>query len=344
MYQVCEPSTAGKAESADYSAVLRHALEYAVMAPSTHYSQPWRFHVAAAHVDLYADRARSLPVADPHDRELTISFGASLFFLRTAIHHLGWEETTILLPDPADDDVLARVALVRKTPPTAGNERLFAAIPVRRTVRTLFLDNAVESHLLADLQAAGAQEGAVFHLIEGEGGRSAVALLVDDADRMQASDLAFRRELAQWVHPNRSVRRDGLPASVFGFSDTLSYAGPAAVRWLDWGPMRGRHDQRLTYGSPILAAVVTPADTALDWLNAGQALGRILLQAAASGVMASFLNQPIEVADLRRSLARAIGIAGVPQVVLRLGYPVQSRGTPRRPVNQVVVEDQGPQG
>jgi hypothetical protein len=108
--------------------------------------------------------------------------------------------------------------------------------------------------------------------------------------------------------------------------------------------MRGRHDQRLTYGSPVLAAVVTPADTALDWLNAGQAVGRILLRAAASGVMASFLNQPIEVADLRGSLARAIGSAGVPQLVLRLGYPLQSRGTPRRPVDQVVVEGRGPQG
>ena len=344
MYQLCEVLTEGQESSADHSTLLRHALDYAVMAPSTHNSQPWRFNVAPGHIDLYADRTRSLRIADPHDRELTISCGACLFFLRTAIHHLGWEEATVLLPEPTDDDLLARVALVRQTPPEPEDEHLFAAIPVRRTVRTPFRDQEVDACLLADLQSAAAREGAVFHLIEGEGRRGAVALLVDDADRMQASDLAFRRELAQWVHPNRSVRKDGLPAAVFGFGDTLSYAGPAAVRWLDWGPMRGRHDQRLTYGSPILAAVVTPADTALDWLNAGQALGRVLLQAAASGVMASFLNQPIEVADLRSSLARAIGIPSVPQLVLRLGYPLQSRGTPRRPVNQVVFKDRGPQG
>jgi nitroreductase len=235
MYQLCEPLTAGRGASADHSTLLRYALDYAVMAPSTHNSQPWRFRVAPDRVDLCADRARSLPIADPHDRELTISCGASLFFLRTAIRHLGWDEATVLLPDPTDGDLLARVALEGQAPPALEDERLFAAIPVRRTVRTPFRDQEVEACLLADLQTAAAREGAVFHPIEGAGRRGAVAILVDDADRMQASDLAFRRELAQWVHPNRSVRRDGLPASVFGFGDTLSYAGPAAVRWLDWG-------------------------------------------------------------------------------------------------------------
>lgn len=331
-------------DPADHSAVLREALGYAVMAPSTHNSQPWRFRVAPDHVDLCADRTRSLPVADPDDRELTISCGASLFFLRTALRQLGWDEETALLPDPNDEDALARVSLVRRLPPTPEIARLVAAFPVRRTVRTPFGDDEIDARLLADLQTAAAREGAVLQLIEGEGRRRAVALLVEDADRLQASDLAFRRELAQWVHPNRSVRRDGLPAAVFGLGDTLSYAGPTADRYPDRGPRRAGHDQQLTFGSPILAAVVTPGDSTRDWLNAGQALGRILLQAAASGVMASFLNQPIEVAKLRRSLARAIGTAGVPQLVLRMGYPSQSHGTPRRPVREVEFEQQGTQG
>src|SRR5829696_7754555 len=130
MYQLCEPPTAGRGASADHSTLLRHALDHAVMAPSTHNAQPWRFNVAPGHIDLYADRARSLPVADPHDREMTISCGACLFFLRTAIRHLGWDEATVLLPESTDDDLLARVALVRQTPPAPEDERLFAAIPV----------------------------------------------------------------------------------------------------------------------------------------------------------------------------------------------------------------------
>ena len=140
--------------------------------------------------------------------------------------------------------------------------------------------------------------------------------------------------------PNRSPRADGLPGSVFGFGNTLSYAGPAALRWLDWGRLRGRHDHRLTIGSPVLAVLVTPSDGPIEWLNTGRALGRILLRAAANGVMASFLNQPIEVAELRTPLARAAGIAERPQMVLRMGYPMQAGETPRRPLADVVIEDQ----
>jgi hypothetical protein len=325
-------------DATDGDAILRSALDYAVMAPSTHNSQPWRFRVTPGCIDLFADRTRSLPVADPQDRELTISCGASLLHLRAALRYAGWDADVVLMPDPADRDLLARVGLGAPRPPTALDERLFAAITVRRTVRRPFRSQDVDPRLLADLKTDATQEGTVFHLIEGRGRRSAVAQLIEDADRMQSSDLLFRRELAQWVRPNRSAYADGLPGSVFGLGDTLSYAGPAALRWFDWGRLRGRHDHGLTIGSPVLAMLVTPTDGVVDWLNTGQALGRILLHAAASGVMASFLNQAVEVPLLRGPLARAAGITGHPQLVVRLGYPIQPGDTPRRPLTDVLIE------
>jgi len=57
---------------------LRFALNYAVLAPSTHNSQPWRFIVDGDTVMLCANRTRALPVVDPFDRELVISCGAAL--------------------------------------------------------------------------------------------------------------------------------------------------------------------------------------------------------------------------------------------------------------------------
>jgi hypothetical protein len=58
---------------------LRFALNYAVLAPSSHNSQPWRFIVDGDTVMLCADRTRALSVVDPFDRELVISCGAALF-------------------------------------------------------------------------------------------------------------------------------------------------------------------------------------------------------------------------------------------------------------------------
>ena len=51
---------------------LRFMLNYAVLAPSSHNSQPWLFDITGKSVDIYADRTQCLPVVDPVDRELKI--------------------------------------------------------------------------------------------------------------------------------------------------------------------------------------------------------------------------------------------------------------------------------
>jgi len=54
---------------------MKSLLEYAVLAPSIHNTQPWCFAVSGAKIYLRADCTRALPANDPEDRELTISCG-----------------------------------------------------------------------------------------------------------------------------------------------------------------------------------------------------------------------------------------------------------------------------
>ena len=69
-----------------------------------------------------------------------------------------------------------------------------------------------------------------------------------------------------------------------------------------------------------------------------QALARVLLRGTANGVGASYLNQAVEVAELRSVLAATLGTVFVPQLVLRMGLlpPEVQRPTPRRPVEDVL--------
>src|SRR5690606_33728187 len=90
---------------------LRYLLNYAVVAPSGHNTQPWLFRSIGDGVELFADRTRALPIVDPEDRELTISCGAALCQLRLAIAHFGFADVVELFPDAAQDCLLARVAL-----------------------------------------------------------------------------------------------------------------------------------------------------------------------------------------------------------------------------------------
>jgi Nitroreductase family len=316
---------------------LRFLVSYAILAPSGHNTQPWLFRVAGGALELFADRTRALPVVDPDDRALVISCGASLYTLRVAIRHFGFTDQVELFPDRLQPDLLARVALGVPKPATDDDDQRFLAIPHRRSNRQPYEPRSVPGAVLSQLQTAATEQSVWLTVAEGEKTRNAVADLVAAGDRIQASSKPFRRELAAWIHHNRTRSRDGMPGYAHGMGDLMSLLGPFVLRTFDWGDGQAARDRQLATGSPVLAVIGTAADDPPSWLAAGQALSSVLLLARAHGVSASFLNQPIEVPELRPQLRNCIGMTGYPQLLLRLGYGPNARATPRRPVAEVLV-------
>jgi hypothetical protein len=117
----------------------------------------------------------------------------------------------------------------------------------------------------------------------------------------------------------------------------MSYAGPLVVRTFDMGAGQAAKNHELATGSPALVVLGTDGDRVRDWLKCGQALARALLRARVEDVWASFLNQPIEIPDLRSRVRNLIGCAGFPQAVMRLGFGDEIKPTPRREIEEVLV-------
>ncbi len=317
---------------------LRFLLNYAVLAPSIHNTQPWRFRIVGSEVELYADRTRSLAVVDPEDRQLIISCGAALFHLQVAMRHFGYQPQVRLFPDPEDPDLLAFIRQGPPEPATLLDHRLFQAIKKRRTNRLPFEGRSVPEAELHALERAVVQEGAQLRIVQDQEARYALAELIAEAERRQMADPRFRRELAAWTHPARKQSRDGLPITARGLSEWLGPVGPLMVRTFFWAKGQVARDRQLAEGSPVLLVLLTNADTPLAWLTAGQALDRLLLQAADYNLSASFLNQPIEVPEVRSMLRRWLATEAYPQVILRLGYGPPVPPTPRRPVHEVILQ------
>ena len=316
---------------------LRFFLNYAVLAPSSHNTQPWLFSIGDDDVESYADRTSALAVVDPDDCELIMSCGAALFNLRTAFRHFGYACIVETFPKRGNPDLLAHIRPGDKRAAAAEEQLLFQAIPQRHTNRLPFEDRDVPELLLSELQSAAEAEGAWLHIVRGSDARNEVADLIAQGDYLQASDKRFRRELAAWLHPNRTQSRDGIPGYAFGVGDWASYVGPLMIRTFDWGKGQAAKDRQLATGSPVLAVVGTENDKPPDWLQAGQALERMVLRARAEGVWASFMNQPIEVPKLRPKLLDVMGRKGFPQLLVRMGYGPDVKGTPRRPVSEVLL-------
>jgi hypothetical protein len=318
---------------------LRFVLPFAVLAPSSHNTQPWLFRIEGDHIDLLANRTRALPVVDPDDRQLAISCGAALHHLRTALAACGERVEVKLRPYPGIVDVLARVAARGKTEPDSLALERLAAAARRRTTRYPFQPTTVSTRAIDRVWEAARAEGAELHVLE-EDVKNAVVKLVVEGDHEQMADRSFRRELASWMHGNRTGHRDGMPGYAHGLGDVLAAVGPAVVRTFDLGKSQAAKDVELAEHSPILALLATRGDTVLEWLDTGQALSALLLDATSAGLSASFLNQPIEVPALRVEVANLFAPGTVPQLLLRLGaYAGEPpRLTPRRPVEQVLLK------
>lgn len=316
---------------------LLKMVGHAVMAPSGHNTQPWLFRLKPGQVELLADLSRACPVVDPCNRELTISCGAALYHLKLAIHCDSLATMVRILPPGNEENVIARVMVAGPYAPSDDEQQLFEAIPDRRTNRFPFTKQDVDPQLQTEWINDAKSEGAWIHLIHSDREKHALADLISEGDREQASDKRFRHELAKWIHSNTSSRRDGIPGYSQGIGDFASHFGWLAVRTFDWGDGQAAKDRQLAEGSPLLAVIGTNGDTPADWIACGQALAKILLRGAAWSVDASYLNQPIEIPRLRTKLSKLIGANGYPQILLRLGHGREVKPTPRRNVDEVII-------
>src|SRR5512133_4252754 len=109
-------------------------------APSHHNAQPWAFRVGQAEVEVYADRDRRIPLADPDDRQLFIGVGAAVFGVKLVLGHLGFRTVVGLVHDGARPELAAVVTAVGRREVDPAGERLYAEVDRRRTVRMSFTD------------------------------------------------------------------------------------------------------------------------------------------------------------------------------------------------------------
>lgn len=325
-------------KSAGASELFKSLLQFAILAPSEHNSQPWLFRIDHDRLELFADRTRALPVVDPHDRALTMACGAALDHLVLAARNNGWNAVVELCPDAEDDDLLARVTLDGAYSPSPVEEAMFAAIPIRRTTRTNFQQKTLPEDIRLPCIEFAKQLGVELTLITGHSRRSQIAALVAQADRTQLADPRFRRELASWIHARRSASGDGMASPDLGAPDVLYPDGTLVIRSFDLGNGSAPRDaQEICRGSPTLAVFSSQGDTVIHWLATGRALSKVLLWLTAAGVSSSFLNPPVEVRELRLRLRGVTHCRGVPQLLMRFGYGPPVKGTMRRRVDEVLI-------
>ncbi|MCY7402639.1 MAG: hypothetical protein LH477_17100 [Nocardioides sp.] len=310
-------------------------VEAATHAPSVHNTQPWQFSSYEEGLDLWAEDARRLPVLDPYGRQLHLSCGGALLHARVAARARGLDADAQLLPTPDDPTHLARPRLRWGPSPGAAEQSLAEAILRRHIYRDAFDVSPVPTVLLEQLHLVAEQAGGRLQVLTDPADVLELAVLLSRTDSLEEADPAYREELASWAHDGPA--EVGIPRATLPEDPERG----SSLRRRDFelhGPA-GSGDEPPASEHPAVVVILTDDDTPLCWLQAGQAVGIVLLRAAQDGVLAQPLAQVTDTVALR--LRHALGVLGTPQLALRMGYATASASTPRRNIADVLTSQPG---
>ena len=309
---------------------LAFLLNYAILAPSSHNSQPWKFNVTNDSILVFADRSRRLQVADRDQRELYISLGCALENLIVAADHFGYNSSVAYFP--GEEDLVAEVVLqpAANPPNPSRDTRLFSAILSRQTNRNPYEPRAISESDLETIKSLSSDVDVSIFITRDSAIKKGFQDLVVQANGIQYSDANFKSELGHW-----------LGQGVMGPTGLQAKMAQLAVVFLDVGPEQSKKDAELINSTPYLGFLSTTKNDSISSLKAGMVLERFWLTATALGVSLHPMSQALEVGETKANLTALLPAkSGMVQVhqAFRLGYaePIKEH-SPRRPLQEVLI-------
>jgi len=333
-----------------------------ILAANPHNTQPWLFKVADRRIEIYADTARNLGTFDPYLREMHIGLGCAVqnMVLVAAAHGQAANVTVVegtLEPIPRTPQ-RNLVATVELSPGPERRDELYDAIPHRHTNRAPYDPARPVAAELLQLLRSQAGEGSTLKLLlfSAEPERKQLGDLMVSATERIIADTAMVDDSERWFRmrwADVQQYRDGPTLDTAGLPPlvaALAKIAPAPSAetnhrfWLD------ATREKQVPSAPVLGLIaVEQLYDRAQAIGAGRAWQRMHLFATAHGLAMQPINQPVELVDRERQLAREPVAAGAlaslvgdpawkPTFAFRLGFPTRDAPpSPRRPVSDVVI-------
>lgn len=318
--------------TAPIEAQLQFLLRYAILAPSTKNSQPWRFLVEGNQVQLIAALERRQPIADPENRELYISLGCALENLLVAAEQFGFHYGVQYLPERSRPELAALVHFAPGAAPSPERAAIsLEAVLARHNDNSVYRPVPVPEQLRERLLGCCVEPDLRVDLTDNQRFRGWIDELTLEADRLEFANPAFRKELGYWIGQG-----------VFGTPQPLARLGGFAVARMDLGEPVAREDREIVESAALLGVISGVNDSHLTHVRAGQLFERIWLTATASGINVHPMSQTMRSPAIRRAVGELLHNQGwIPQHLFRVGYSSRGgevRHTPRRPLRDVIEE------
>ena len=310
---------------------LRTLVEYAILVPSGHNSQPWKFRIGKKKIEIFPDYTRARRAVDPNNRELFISMGAVLKNILVAGNDLGLELTYKIVANKIEVELVSE-----KQPKEKMNE--IKAIKERQTNRGEYFVKAIEEKKWKEIENIAGKERTDIKYILNITEKRRLANLAYEADLVWYKNKELMLELEEWLRDDLETAKDGLPTGVLNF-----YKVAAEIKYLFAGDSQkakeiATKDKERLLKSPVMAIITSKGETTDDWVEAGELYEELALELTKLGLSNSIFNRPLELTGYRKMIAEKMNIKGKAQLLVRIGYAIKlAARTPRRPIEEMLI-------
>jgi hypothetical protein len=309
-------------------------VRMATLAASSHNTQPWKFLISEQSISIFPDFKRRCPAVDPDDSHLYKSLGCAAENIVHSAAADGFHADVQF--DPTQDAVV-----VNFDSAASKQENLADSIVKRSCSRTPYDGKPITAPAQEALTAAATTNGISPLILQSPKQMESMLEYVRQGNLAQFDDPAFVKELRDWVRFNPSdaiATGDGLAGEVSGQASLPRWIGRAGFSLFLTGNTQADIDAKAIRSSAGIIAFVGERDDKASWVAAGRAYQRFALQATALNIRNAFINQPIEVRQLRPQLHAWLG---VPQqhvhLIARYGNGKPTPHSLRRPIEDVII-------
>ncbi|MBI2038011.1 MAG: hypothetical protein HYT15_03755 [Candidatus Magasanikbacteria bacterium] len=314
-------------------AQLKFLLQFAILAPSTHNSQPWQFKIDSNKIYILPNFDKALPVGDKENHFLFLSLGCALENLLVAAQYYGF---SFIIKYPSSGDKKIEITLTKIEKSGVAEESLVSYIAKRITNRHKFTDKLPAEEFLNTVRSLGTESMSVDVLSPGEKNNK-VKQLVGRITPKLLNEPSFRRELSGYVKTNITKSKFGMPAFVMDVPNFLSLFVPTILKFVNIEKLN-KKKQEGAISAAIFIVISAKNNNEEDWVKTGQAFQKINLLATKFNLFTHPMAAPLHDIESRKELQEILQTSFNPHFLFRLGYgAVEPKHSPRMTVDDCMI-------
>lgn len=280
-------------------AQILFVLNYGVLAPSTHNTQPWLFKIDGNAVEVRFNKKLVLPQADLVGRDACISLGACFENIILAAKFFKVLDRTEDVFN-FEDGLAGKIFF--KENKEAGNfdsslEKLVSSIRERFNARGPFEEKSISADELAQLSASREADGVDVKFLTDKKDIAKMAELTASGLREAHGMRPFRLEMSRWINNNFSAKPDGIPGFSMRMPNLVSLFLPTIMKFADLSGFLAPLNFKSILSASAVAVVVSKNNNHLEWFGAGRLAQRVMLKAWSLGYKCSIYIASVEIGD-----------------------------------------------